>query len=88
MTSKKIARQHRTYKIQASGYSYNQIKDGTRSFIVTSDDKEEGFQIGDLLIIYKFYNGKRLEEFATRTIKAIQKSGKGLMRGFIILGLE
>lgn len=83
----RLKRQHTTYEIRASGYNYEQIKDGFRNFIIVPDDRKDGYEIGDILIIQKYSYDKRVGEFQTKKVKGFQKRGPGLMRGFIVLGL-
>ena len=56
--------------------------------MIVSDDRKEGYEIGDILIIQKYTNNKRAGEFIARAVKGIQRTGPGLMRGFLVLGLE
>ena len=77
-------RQASTFTIKVSGVHYDQIVDGTRSFVLLADDRPAGYQVGDLLNIQKL---SRPGKPFLRYIQSIQKSGKGLMQGHIILGL-
>lgn len=86
--NKKVNRQRLTYEIKASGINYSQVENGIRKFVIVPDDKKEGFEIGDIVIIQKYANHKKEGEFITRTISSLQRRGDGLMRGFFILGLE
>jgi len=86
--SKKLNRQARMYEIKVSGIHFDQIKDGSRTFAIVPDDKSSGYEIGDLLIIQKYTYEQKVGEPVRRTIKAVQKSGNGLMRGFLVLGLQ
>jgi len=83
----KLKRQQRTYEIRASGYHYEQIKNGFRNFVIVYDDRLEGYEIEDVLIIQKYSYDKKVGEFITRKIIGMQKQGQGLMRGFMVLGL-
>jgi len=85
---KKLKRQARVYEIRASGLHYDQVADGSRTFVLVRDDRKEGYEIGDLLIVQKYSYRKKVGQSVSRTIKSIQKSGDGLMSGFLILGLE
>lgn len=85
---KKRQRRALTQEIKVSGIHFDQIADGIRSFVLIVDDRTQGSQVGDLLIIQKWNMGKKDGEPILRTIKGIQKTGKGLMNGYIILGLS
>lgn len=85
---RKPNRQVRMYPIRVTGLNYDQVVDGSRRFVMASDDRKEGYEIGDLLIIQKYSDNQKVGDPVSRTITSIQKSGKGLLRGFIILGIE
>jgi hypothetical protein len=76
-----------TYGVKVSGIHYDQIADGSRSFVLLADDLQHGYQVGDFLVMQKWTKGEKVGEPIKRTVKSIQKSGKGLMGGYIILGL-
>jgi len=85
--NKKTNRQKRIYQVKATGYNFEQIADGNRSFIIVPDDKKEGYEKGDELIIQKYSNDKKTEEFIRMVVHGFQKTGKGLMQGFVVLSL-
>jgi len=76
------------YEIRISGDSFNQIENGKRSFVVIFDDRKEGYEIGDLLIIQKVSYDKKVGNPIKRYIKGFQKRGNGIMLGYVILGLS
>ena len=87
MKKRKLNRQTMMYEIRVSGDHFNQVQSGRRSFVIVSDDRKEGYEIGDLLIVQKMSDNKKVGEPIKRYIKGFQKRGKGLMLGYIILGL-
>jgi len=86
--SRKSQRQPLTYEIRATGHNYEQIKEGFRNFIIVPDDRLQGYEIGDMLIIQKYsYDKKIIGELITKKIRGMQKRGPGLLLGFVVLGL-
>lgn len=82
-------RQRLTYETKASGYNYEQIKAGFRTFLIAPDDRKEGYEIGDLLIIQKYSNDKKVVgEYIVKVIIGFQKKGAGLMSGHLVLSIE
>jgi len=88
MKKRKRNRQTIMYEIKVSGESFNQVQTGKRSFVIVPDNQKEGYEIGDLLIIQKVCDNKNVGEPIKRYVKGYQKRGKGLMLGYIILGLS
>jgi len=85
---KKLKRQRLTHQIKASGLDFSQVEDNSRKFIIATDDKKEGYEIGDIIIIQRSINRKGTGEFIERKISSIQRRGDGLMQGSVVLGLE
>jgi len=87
-TKKRFYRKPRMYEIKVSGLHFDQVANRTRNFVIVIDDRKEGFEVGDLLIVQKYSDKKKVGDPVRREIQSFQKSGKGLMKGFVILGLE
>ena len=88
MEKNKRKRQHRTYDVYASGLNYSAVEDGIRSFVVAQDNREEGYQIGDIINLVKVSDGRPIGGSIECILKSYQKCGKGLMRGWLVLELE
>ena len=78
-----------TLKIVTPHFGY--IRDGLKDFEICFDDRD--FYVGDLLIIQEHSYNKKGKPVPTgesieRTIKHILRKFKGLMTGYIILGME
>lgn len=83
-----------THALAVVAPNYGYIRDGIKTFEVRFDDKEMDFLVGDLLILQEHYyvrSGGKLAptgETVERTIKYILRKAKGLMNGYVVLGLE
>lgn len=77
-----------TYEIKVSSINFDQVENGKRPFVIIPDDRKDGFKIGDMLILQKTNDGKKTDEFLTRNITGFQKRSKGMLLGYIILGLS
>ncbi len=87
-----MQRQPIIHSIKITCPHFKYIKEGERDFAVCFDDRD--YHIGDLLIFqeqhYKVPGGKMTptgEQFE-RKIKHILRKFRGLMNGYVILGLE
>ena len=84
---RKANRQALIHEVRTSGQNFDQIVNGCRNFLVVEDNRAEGYEIGDLLIIQKISDRKKVGEPIRRTVLGFQKTGRGLMYGFIVLAL-
>ncbi len=83
-----------THALRVVAPNYGYIRDGIKTFEVCFNDKEMDYLVGDLLILQEHYyvrSGGKLAptgEQVERTIKYILRKAKGLMSGYVVLGLE
>jgi len=82
---KKNNRQALTYDIQVCSRDFEQIECGGQHHVIVFDDKKEGYEVGDLLIIQKVIGRKRVGGPVKRTILNFQKRSPGLLQGWIVL---
>lgn len=81
-----------THNINITCPHFRYIKEGERDFAVCFDDRD--YYVGDMLIFqehhYKVPGGKMTPtgEQVERKIKHILRKFRGLMNGYIVLGLE
>lgn len=86
-----MERKAMTHNLKIVSPHFEYIKEGRKNFEVRFDDRD--YKVGDLLILQEHnYGGnghlKPTGEFVTRKIKHILRKFKGLMNGYIVLGLE
>lgn len=81
-----------THNIKITCPHFKYIKEGERDFAVCFDDRD--YHIGDMLVFqehhYKVPGGKMVPTgvLVERKIKHILRKFRGLMNGYVILGLE
>lgn len=81
-----------THALAVVAPNYGYIRDGIKTFEVRLDKRD--YLVGDLLILQEHYyvrSGAKLAptgETVERTIKYILRKAKGMMSGYIIIGLE
>ena len=81
-----------THTINITCPHFKYIKEGERDFAVCFDDKD--YHVGDILILqeqhYEVPGGKMAptNEKVERKIKHILRKFRGLMNGYLILGLD
>lgn len=86
--AKKIRnRQTRQYEVKVTEFDFGRIKEGVDNYVTVADDRKEGYEIGDLLVIHQLYNGKKTGELITKTVSGVRKSGKWHIRGSVTLSL-
>lgn len=85
-------RSNMTHALKIVSPHFEKVRDGVKDFEVRFDDRD--YLVGDLLILqehyYKAPGGKLAPtgEQVERKIKHILRKVKGLMSGYIVLGLE
>jgi len=87
-----MQRQPIIHNINITCPHFKYTKEGTRDFVVCLDDRD--YHVGDLVIFLEHHYevpGGKLQptgEKVERNIKHIMRKSKGLMSGYIILGLD
>lgn len=81
-----------THALRVVAPNYGYIRDGIKTFEVRFDDRD--YLVGDLLIFQEHYYVRAGGKLAPtggqveRTIKHILRKAKGMMSGYIIIGLQ